>query len=93
MSQPNDNIAAWQRANQQEFETCKKAVPLVAEIQTAFIARMAEAVIEGHEDLVEGGYPLNEFVDTWGHRLAHMNSITMMIAQMGTPQVQVEKPI
>ena len=36
------------------------------------------------ENLLEGEFMMNEFVDRFGPRLAHLNGVLQVLAQLGT---------
>jgi hypothetical protein len=49
-------------------------------------------VIMADEDLVDSDFMLNEFVDRYGPRLAHLNGILQVLAQLGSNPAAAEQP-
>ena len=44
---------------------------------------MTAEIQDNEEYLLEGEYMLNEFVDRFGPRLAHLNGVLQVLAQLG----------
>ena len=44
---------------------------------------MTDEIEDSKEYLLEGEYMLNEFVDRFGPRLAHLNGVLQVLAQLG----------
>ena len=45
---------------------------------------LTEEIEDQEEHLIEGDYMLNEFVDRFGPRLAHLNGVLQVLAQLGS---------
>jgi hypothetical protein len=52
-------------------------------VQTQFLDAMTDEIENSQEYLLEGDYMLNEFVDRFGPRLAHLNGVLQVLAQLG----------
>ena len=52
-------------------------------MQTEFLDTMTDEIEDSKEYLLEGEYMLNEFVDRFGPRLAHLNGVLQVLAQLG----------
>ena len=52
--------------------------------QTEFLESLTEEIEDQEEHLIEGDYMLNEFVDRFGPRLAHLNGVLQVLAQLGS---------
>ena len=46
--------------------------------------RMTEEINDTSDDMVEGEFMLNEFVDRYGPRLAHLNGVIQVLAQLSS---------
>jgi len=44
-------------------------------VQTEFLETLTQEISVNYESLLEGEFMLNEFVDRFGPRMAHLNSI------------------
>jgi hypothetical protein len=45
---------------------------------------MTEEINENSDVLMDGEFMLNEFVDRYGPRLAHLNGVLQVLAQLST---------
>ncbi|HVA51250.1 MAG TPA: hypothetical protein VNH11_33220, partial [Pirellulales bacterium] len=54
----------------------------LSRVQTEFLATLTQEVNENAEVLCDGEFMLNEFVDRFGPRLAHLNGVLQVLAQL-----------
>ncbi|MCC7085980.1 MAG: hypothetical protein IT427_13335 [Pirellulales bacterium] len=78
-------LAAWKEANPRLSKNCRAASEALAKVQTEFLATLASEVNDNPESLLEGDYMLNEFIDRYGPRLAHLNGVLQVLSQLGSP--------
>ena len=83
-------LQQWKDANPRLAKSCHRAAEALSRIQTEFLESLTYEIEENEENLVEGEYMLNEFVDRFGPRLAHLNGVLQVLAQLGSgvPQNQ-----
>lgn len=77
-------LQQWKDANPELSRACRKAAETLSEVQTQFLENLTEEIADTGEHLIEGEYMLNEFVDRFGPRLAHLNGVLQVLAQLGT---------
>lgn len=77
-------LQQWKQANPELSRACRKAAERLSEVQTEFLGSLTEEVADTGEHLVDGEYMLNEFIDRFGPRLAHLNAMLQVLAQLGT---------
>jgi len=53
-------------------------------VQIEYLNRMTDDINDQSEDMVEGEFVLNEFVDRYGPRLAHLNGVIQVLAQLSS---------
>jgi hypothetical protein len=53
-------------------------------VQIEYLQRMTEEINETSDDMVEGEFLLNEFVDRFGPRLAHLNGVIQVLGQLSS---------
>jgi len=58
---------------------------VLSKVQTEFIDRMTEEVHDNSDSFMDGEFMLNEFVDRFGPRMAHLNGVLHVLAQLGAP--------
>lgn len=77
-------LQQWKSANPELSLACRRAAETLSEVQTQFLENLTEEIQDSGEHLVDGEYMLNEFVDRFGPRLAHLNGVLQVLAQLGT---------
>lgn len=78
-----NELSQWKRANPVLAENCREAAETLGQAQTEFLKTIAEEVSDNGECLVDGEFMLNEFVDRFGPRLAHLNGVLQVLSQLG----------
>lgn len=76
-------IQQWKEANPQLARSCRQAAETLSRVQTQFLQAITDDVIENEEHLVDGDFMLHEFVDRFGPRMAHLNGVLQVLAQLG----------
>jgi len=76
-------LQQWKEANPDLAKSCHRAAEALSRVQTQFLDTLTEEIEESEEHLVEGDFMLNEFVDRFGPRLAHLNGVLQVLAQLG----------
>ena len=80
-------LGQWKQANPQLAKRCRSAAESLSKVQTEFLANLTEEVNDNAEHLMDGEFMLNEFVDRFGPRLAHLNGVLQVLTQLGsTPE-------
>ena len=82
-----NELNQWRQAHPQLAQKCRKAAEALSKVHTEFLGTLAEEVEESAEDMIDSDYMLNEFVDRFGPRIAHLNGVLQMLAQLGTPNL------
>ena len=77
-------LQQWKAANPELARSCRQAAETLSRVQTQFLDVLTEEIADSEEHLVEGEYMLNEFVDRFGPRLAHLNGVLQVLAQLGS---------
>lgn len=75
-------LCQWKDANPDLAQSCRSAAETLSRVQTQFLQTLTEE-IDTHEDcLMDGEFMLNEFVDRFGPRLAHLNGVLQVLSQL-----------
>ncbi|HTQ38921.1 MAG TPA: hypothetical protein VMJ32_07830 [Pirellulales bacterium] len=77
-------LSQWKEANPRLAHKCRIASEALTKVQTEFLATLAAEVNENPEALIDGEFFLNEFIDRYGPRLAHLNGVLQVLAQLGS---------
>jgi predicted DsbA family dithiol-disulfide isomerase len=79
----------WKEANPVLARRCRAAAEALSQVQTEFLHNVTSEVQENHENMMDGEFVLNEFVDRYGPRLAHLNGVLQLLSQLsGKPAPQ-----
>lgn len=82
--QRQQELSQWRQANPELSRSCRGAAEALSKVQTAFLASLTDEVRENAEGYLEGEFLLNEFVDRFGPRLAHLNGVLQVLSQLGS---------
>ncbi len=75
-------LGQWKKANPRLARNCRAAAEALSKVQTEFLTSLTGEISENYENLVEGEFMLNEFVDRFGPRMAHLNGILQVLSQL-----------
>jgi hypothetical protein len=81
--QRQQELHQWRQSNPNLSKNCRKAAEALSKVQTEFIDRMTEEVNDNADTFMVGEFMLNEFVDRFGPRMAHLNGVLQVLAQLG----------
>ncbi|MBI2825686.1 MAG: hypothetical protein HYX69_13460 [Planctomycetia bacterium] len=80
--QRNQELAQWKEANPELARECRSAAESLCRVQTEFLNLLVSEVNANAEALADGEFMLTEFVDRFGPRLAHLNGVLQVLAQL-----------
>ncbi|MCA9133752.1 MAG: hypothetical protein KDA45_11380 [Planctomycetales bacterium] len=78
-----NELQQWKEANPQLAKSCRQAAEMLSRVQTDFLQTLTDEIDSSEEGLLESDYMLNEFIDRVGPRLAHLNGVLQVLAQLG----------
>ena len=81
-----NELQQWKEANPHLAKHCRKAAETLSKVQTQFLENLTVEILDSEEHLLDGEFMLNEFVDRFGPRLAHLNGVLQVLAQLGSGQ-------
>lgn len=77
-----NELKQWKDANPLLARRCRAAAEALSQVQTEFLQGMTVDVNDGYEDMMDSEFVLNEFVDRYGPRLAHLNGVLQLLSQL-----------
>ncbi len=77
-------LGQWKQANPELAGSCRKAAEALSQVQVEFLNGMTRDINENSDALMDGDFMLNEFVDRYGPRLAHLNGVLQILAQLSS---------
>lgn len=82
--QRQQELGQWKQANPELADSCRVAAETLSRVQTQFLDNLTREIADNEESLVDGEFMLNEFVDRYGPRLAHLNGVLQVLSQLST---------
>ena len=79
-----NELNQWRNAHPALASACREAAEALTRVQIDYLDRLTEEINDTSEDLVEGDFMLNEFIDRYGPRLAHLNGVIQVLAQLSS---------
>lgn len=75
-------LGQWKDANPILARRCRAAAEALSQVQTEFLHNLTVDVNDNFDNMLDGEFVLNEFVDRYGPRLAHLNGVLQMLSQL-----------
>lgn len=72
-------LERWQNGHQRVLDASREALGRLEQVHAALIGEMADYVEDNHENLIDGDFALSDFVDRFGPRLAHLNTMLAVL--------------
>ena len=79
-----NELGQWRQANPELARQCRTAAETLGHIQTRFLETVTEEINDNAEVLMDGEFMMNEFVDRFGPRLAHLNGVLQVLSQLSS---------
>lgn len=77
-----NELGQWKEANPILARKCRAAAEALSQVQTEFLENLTYEVNDNFEHMLDGEFVLNEFVDRYGPRLAHLNGVLQLLSQL-----------
>ena len=77
-------LGQWKQANPGLARGCRKAAEALSRVQAEFLQNLIDNVTDSAECLIDSDFMLNEFVDRYGPRLAHLNGVLQVLSQLSS---------
>jgi hypothetical protein len=87
-----NELGQWKQANPRLARSCRRAAEALSRVQTEFLESLTQEIAENVETLVEGEFMLNEFVDRFGPRMAHLNGLLQVLSQLSATPNEANTP-
>jgi hypothetical protein len=85
-------LGQWKQANPGLARNCRLAAEALGKIQTEYLESLTGEITENFECLRDGEFMLNEFVDRFGPRLAHLNGLLQVLSQLSSTPSSANTP-
>jgi hypothetical protein len=77
-------LGQWKQANPRLARNCKAAADALGKVQAEFLQNLTREVNDTADDMLDGDFVLNEFIDRYGPRLAHLNGVLQVLSQLSS---------
>jgi hypothetical protein len=77
-----NELGQWKQANPHLARNCRTAAEALGKVQAEFLESLTAEVSANYENLLDGEFMLNEFVDRFGPRMAHLNGLLQVLSQL-----------
>lgn len=85
-------LGQWKQANPHLARDCRLAAECLSKVQTEYLVSLTQEINENFESLRDGEFMLNEFVDRFGPRLAHLNGLLQVLSQLSSTPSPANTP-
>ena len=85
-------LGQWKQANPCLARNCRTAAEALGKVQTEFLDSLTREIAENYETMMEGDFMLNEFVDRFGPRMAHLNGLLQVLSQLSATSNPASTP-
>ncbi len=79
-----NELGQWKQANPRLARRCRRAAQALGKVQTEFLDNITREISTNFDTLVEGDFMLNEFIDRYGPRMAHLNGLLQVLSQLSS---------
>lgn len=83
-------LERWQAGHEGVLEHSREALGQLEQVHASLMGELAEYVADHHENLIEGDFALSDFVDRFGPRLAHLNTMLAVLRPLATSLKKTE---
>lgn len=90
--QRQSELGQWKQANPLLARYCRLAAEALTRVQTEFLTSLTQEINDNYEGLMDGEFVLNEFVDRFGPRLAHLNGLLQVLSQLSSTPSPASTP-
>jgi hypothetical protein len=90
--QRQQELGQWKQANPHLANSCRMAAETLSRVQTQFLETLTDEITVNEDCLVDGDFMLNEFVDRFGPRLAHLNGVLQVLSQLSSVPAPASNP-
>jgi len=83
-------LERWQAGHESVLDNCKETLSNLEQVHAALMGELANYVAENQENLLEGEFTLTDFVDRFGPRLAHLNTMLAVLRPLAAAKNKAE---
>ncbi len=85
-------LERWQKNHGNVLDRCKTTLSQLEQVHSSLLEELSDYVTDYHDNLLEGDFALADFVDRFGPRLAHLNTMLSVLRPLAATQQQQPHP-
>lgn len=79
-------LERWQASHEPVLDSCKATLGKLEQVHASLMSELSEYVSDNYDNLLEGDFSLSDFVDRFGPRLAHLNTMLAVLRPLAAHQ-------
>jgi hypothetical protein len=83
-------LERWQAGHEFVLDHCKETLGKLEQVHASLMSELTNYVDENHDNLLDGDYALTDFVDRFGPRLAHLNTMLAVLRPLAAATRKAE---
>jgi len=83
-------LERWQVGHEPVLDQCRESLGELEQVHAALMGELVNHVAEHHENLLDGDFALTDFVDRFGPRLAHLNTMLAVLRPLAAAAKKLE---
>jgi DNA-binding transcriptional MerR regulator len=83
-------LERWQNSHEHVLESCRETLGKLEQVHASLMGDLANYVEDNHDNLLEGDFSLSDFVDRFGPRLAHLNTMLAVLRPLAAANRKTE---
>jgi hypothetical protein len=83
-------LERWQNGHEFVLDNCKDTLGKLEQVHAALMTELTNHVDENHDNLLDGEFALTDFVDRFGPRLAHLNTMLAVLRPLAAAVKKAE---
>jgi len=89
-SRQSAELERWQNGHEPVLDQCKQTLGQLEQVHASLMGDLAAYVADNHENLLEADFSLSDFVDRFGPRLAHLNTMLAVLRPLAAANRKAE---
>ena len=86
------DLERWQAGHEPVLDHCRETLGNLEQVHAALMGELANYVTENQENLLDGEFALTDFVDRFGPRLAHINTMLAVLRPLAASMKKNDAP-
>ena len=85
-------LQKWQNENPLLTDECRDAMEALGKIHSGFLESFTEELSQKKDEMLQNDFAFADFIDKYGPRLIHLNSMLQFLAHLGAQVKMTKRP-